>query len=239
MDYYSFAHGYATGINIVIYMFLMLTLIIFMCICQWKIYKKAGRSGWESFIPVYNVFVLFQIAGQPLWNIILLFIPIANIIVLFEVCINLAHKFGKSTLFGIASVFFSVICFPILAFGKCEYNGGTSFSSTTSNNMNNNYQTNNSYSQNFNNMQNNYAGQSYQNTNVNSYPQPVQQNVNTNLQGQQGIYQNNNMNYQQPSVTQNNQSMTTPTSQEKTCPYCGTKVDINASFCYMCGKNIQ
>lgn len=263
----TFLAGFGT------YMFVMIALSIFMIVCNWKIYKKAGKGGWEAIVPIYSNIVLLQIAGLPAWYIVLCFIPFANIYVAFKTNIELAHKFGKSTGFGVASVFFGIICLPILAFSKCEYNG---LGNTTSNNMNNNYQNNqpnNNYSQNFNNVQTNYSNSNFQNQNVNSYvqsTQPVQPTVNSNLQGQPGIYQNNGMNYQQPTqsaVTQNNQMYTNinalnsqqnvqpqsqafvnnqsmPTGQtsqvmEKTCPYCGTKVDSSASFCFMCGKNIQ
>ena len=57
-----------------------------------------------------------------LWYIVLFFIPIANIYAVFKIYIELAHKFGKSTGFGVATVFFSIVCLPILAFSKtAEY----------------------------------------------------------------------------------------------------------------------
>lgn len=172
MGYYDVPSSSSIGAILVgfgTYTFFMLGLSIFMVICNWKIYKKAGKGGWKSIVPIYNIVVLLQIVELPLWYILLYLIPFVNIYAIFKTYIELAHKFNKSTGFGVASVFFGIICLPILAFGKCEYNGGTSFSSTTQSSMNNNYQTNNSYSQNFNNMQNNYTGQSYQNTNVNGY----------------------------------------------------------------------
>ena len=52
-------------------------------------------------------------------------VPFANIYAMFKIYIELAHKFGKSTGFGVLTVFFNVICLPILAFSKnCVYNGG-------------------------------------------------------------------------------------------------------------------
>ena len=87
-------------------------------ISLWIIYKKAGKPGWASIVPIYNIIVLLEIAGLPLWYLVLYFIPFANIYVIFKVYIELAHKFGKSTGFGVATVFFSIICIPILAFDK-------------------------------------------------------------------------------------------------------------------------
>ena len=75
-----------------------------------------------SIVPIYNMIVLLEITELPLWYIVLFFIPFANIYALFKIYIELAHKFGKSTGFGVATVFFSIVCLPILAFSKtAEY----------------------------------------------------------------------------------------------------------------------
>jgi phosphoglucosamine mutase len=43
---------------------------------------------------------------------------------MFKIYIELAHKYGKTTGFGIATMFFSFVCLPILGFSKnCVYNG--------------------------------------------------------------------------------------------------------------------
>ncbi len=94
---------------------------LFMIISLWKIFKKAGKPGWASIVPIYNVIVLIESAGLSLWYLLLLFIPIVQIYAIFKIYIELAHKFGKSTGFGVASIFFPIICMPILAFGKCTY----------------------------------------------------------------------------------------------------------------------
>lgn len=96
---------------------------IFLFACMYKIYKKAGKKGWEAIIPIYNMIVLMQIVGLPTWYIVLYFIPFANIYVMFKTYIELAHKFGKSTGFGVLMIFFSFVCLPILAFGDDKYNG--------------------------------------------------------------------------------------------------------------------
>lgn len=94
-----------------------------MIIAMWKLFSKAGRPGWAAIIPIYNVIVMLDIAGYDWWYMLLLLIPIVNIVVLFKVYIGIAENFGKSTGFGVAMVFFSVICMPMLAFGSAEYIG--------------------------------------------------------------------------------------------------------------------
>ena len=41
----------------------------------WGIFKKAGRPGWLSIIPVYNIVVLLQVVGKPWWWLLLFLIP--------------------------------------------------------------------------------------------------------------------------------------------------------------------
>lgn len=108
---------------------------LLMLISLWKIYKKAGKKGWESIVPIYNIIVLIQIVELPMWYIVLFLVPFANIYAMFKIYIELAHKFGKSTGFGVATVFFSIVCLPMLAFGKdAVYNGGNNVGAQVNNN---------------------------------------------------------------------------------------------------------
>lgn len=93
-----------------------MAISIFTIVCNWKIFKKAGRKGWESIVPIYNVIIELEIAGLPMWYIALLFVPFANIYAVFKINIELAKKFGKSTGFGVGLVLLSPIFRAILAF---------------------------------------------------------------------------------------------------------------------------
>jgi|SRR5574344_1232714 hypothetical protein len=95
---------------------------LLIIISMWKIFKKANKPGWASIIPIYNIIVLYQVAGVSMWFLLLMFIPFVNIYVLFKTYIELAHRFNKSTGFGVLSVFFNVVCMPILAFSNATYN---------------------------------------------------------------------------------------------------------------------
>lgn len=122
-DLYDYSAGVSTTSTIGTFPLIVGSLASILTIVSlWKIFKKAGKPGWASIVPIYNMIVLLEITGLPLWYIVLFFIPFANIYVIFKMYIELAHKFGKSTGFGVATVFFSVICLPILAFSNsAEY----------------------------------------------------------------------------------------------------------------------
>ena len=97
---------------------------IFVIVCFWIVFTKAGEPGWYSIIPIWNTIVLLKIAGRPWWWIILFLIPFVNIIFLAIAMVSLGKSFGRSTLFGILLLFFcSFIGLAILAFGGSRYIG--------------------------------------------------------------------------------------------------------------------
>jgi hypothetical protein len=110
----------ATGGIMIIYLVVVLLVII----CLWKVYAKAGKPGWAAIVPIYNVIVLLEIVGRPLWWIVLFFIPFANIVAAILLYIGLAKAFGKGGGYGIGLLLLPVIFLPMLAFGSAQYVGG-------------------------------------------------------------------------------------------------------------------
>lgn len=103
---------------------------------MWKIFKKAGKKGWESIVPIYNVIVMLEISGLPMWYIVLYIIPFANLYAMFKTYIEIVKKFGKGTGFGILTALVPIVGFPILAFSNCSYEGVTKSSNSSINNNN-------------------------------------------------------------------------------------------------------
>ncbi|MGB1121436.1 MAG: DUF5684 domain-containing protein, partial [Saprospiraceae bacterium] len=98
-------------------------IIIFFIASFWKIYEKAGKPGWTSIIPIYNVIVLLEIIKKPLWWIVLFIIPIVNIVIGIWTTNLLSKNFGKGEGFTIGLIFLPFIFYPILAFGDAQYQG--------------------------------------------------------------------------------------------------------------------
>lgn len=86
-----------------------------------KTFEKMGRSFWQGFIPIYNLYILLEVFGKPLWWLILLFIPVANIIILFLIFKELAERFGKDYLMAIVMTVLPFVGFAILALTDCTY----------------------------------------------------------------------------------------------------------------------
>ena len=89
----------------------------------WRLFTKAGKPGWASLIPIYNLVVLTDIVQRPAWWVALLFVPVVNIFIYFQLSIDLAKSFGKSTAFGIGLGWPGLVFYQILAFGKAQYVG--------------------------------------------------------------------------------------------------------------------
>lgn len=102
---------------------LYLVLIVVLIAAMWKIFTKAGKPGWASIVPFYNIIVLLEIVGRPLWWIVMLLIPFVNLVFVFIIAIDLAKSFGKGTGFAMGLIFLSPIFYPILGFGSARYQG--------------------------------------------------------------------------------------------------------------------
>ncbi len=100
---------------------LYLAIIALIIVSMWKIYTKAGKPGWASIVPIYNLIIMLEIAGKPWWWIFLFFIPIANIIFLIMMYNGVSKAFGKSEGFTVGLVLLGIVFFPILAFSDAKY----------------------------------------------------------------------------------------------------------------------
>ncbi len=101
----------------------MLAFGLLMIASVWKIFTKAGKPGWASIIPIYNLIVMLEITGKPIWWIVLFLIPFVNFVAALLLSLALAEKFGKSTGFGVGLALLSFVFFPMLAFGDARYRG--------------------------------------------------------------------------------------------------------------------
>ena len=108
---------------------------VFYYIGLWKMFKKAGKQGWESIIPIYNTWILVEIAGlKNYWFIISLaptlgslitdnallswVFSIASLLANVAIVYNISKKFSKDTTWFILSIFFGGITLPLLGYSN-------------------------------------------------------------------------------------------------------------------------
>ena len=108
------------SVNPVAYL-LILAVAVFACVCMWKIFEKAGYSGWKSLIPFYNTYCLFQMTWGNGWLMLLCMIPFVNFVVLIMMYHKLSKAFGKGAGFTVGILFLSPIFLAMLAFGDATY----------------------------------------------------------------------------------------------------------------------
>src|SRR5205085_10473864 len=96
-----------------------LAVLVLVFVSLWKIFEEAGKPGWAGIVPIYNLIILLEIIGKPLWWIVLFFClgPVGWILASLE----LAKVFGKEVGFAIGLMFLPFIFLPILAFGDARY----------------------------------------------------------------------------------------------------------------------
>jgi hypothetical protein len=121
METYDSSSGMAAmGTGIMIFYLVFLVLVI---ASLWKIFDKAGKPGWAAIIPIYNLIVLLEIVGKPVWWIILLLIPFVNIVIGIILVHRLSLSFGQGIGMTILLILLPIIGYPVLAFGSSTYTG--------------------------------------------------------------------------------------------------------------------
>ena len=230
-----------------------LVLCVFVLVCMWIIFRKAGKPGWAAIVPFYNLYVLFDITWGSGMRFLLMLIPLYNIILGIQTQIRLAKAFGKSGGFAAGLIFLPYVFIPLLAFGNGTYQGVPVKAAPYQNNpyQNNPYQQGGYSQQPHQPYQNPYSQQvPYGTASQQGYQQP-QYNV-----PQQGYQQPQQPQYaappqqpQQYAAPQQPQQYTAPqqpapqqpeteTRTSAFCPNCGVKSN-GEKFCQNCGAPLH
>lgn len=98
-----------------------LVLFALVIVGLWKTFEKAGQPGWGSLIPFFNIYLLLKIAGRPGWWLLLVLIPLVNFVIVIIVAIDVAKAFGRGVGYALGLIFFPMIFYPMLGFGKDTY----------------------------------------------------------------------------------------------------------------------
>lgn len=100
-----------------------IALAVVLIISMWKIFAKAGKPGWASIVPIYNLYVLYEISWGKGIYFLLLLIPVVNGFIGILTMYKLGQNFGKSTGFIIGMILLPIVFMPLLAFGDSAFVG--------------------------------------------------------------------------------------------------------------------
>lgn len=93
------------GIGISIFLFSLTIVLVayaYFAICLMRIARRLEmENAWWAWIPILNLVLMFQLAGQPEWWVLLMFIPVVNIIVGVVVWAKIAEALGKPNWWGL------------------------------------------------------------------------------------------------------------------------------------------
>lgn len=110
---------------------------LLVVIGQWRIFEKAGESGWKSLIPIYNVYILYKIIWDTriFWielalALFLSIVPLIGIIgaigiffIDIAATAKLSFAFGHGLAFTFGLFFLRPLFVIILGFGSSQYYG--------------------------------------------------------------------------------------------------------------------
>lgn len=114
----------ALGVLFMLFALVYIAIIVVMIVSLWRLFVKAGKPGWAAIVPIYNMIVMLEIAGRPVWWLLLImFVPFFGIWVQIVAYIDFVKSYGKSTGYGVFVALLPLIGLPMLAFSKTAYAG--------------------------------------------------------------------------------------------------------------------
>lgn len=149
--------GLALGliIFILIVLLVVISLVVLEIVGVWKVFKKAGKNGWEAIIPYYSTWTLVEISGCKWWFFLIVLISglftfnitidindtssvsynplefigsILNLFGMFMINYNIAKKFNKDLGYAIGLTLLPFVFYSILGFGKSIFDKNVSVS---------------------------------------------------------------------------------------------------------------
>lgn len=130
-DYDAMGGGLFAGIGVGAMIFYLAIIVLYIA-GMWKIFEKAGKPGWAAIVPVYNMIIIAEIVGKPIWwGIVAALVPCVNIVFSIWLLNLLMKSFGKEVpLWTVLTVFFGFVTIPVIGFGDAKYIGPTAAEAT-------------------------------------------------------------------------------------------------------------
>jgi Family of unknown function (DUF5684) len=87
------------------FLFFLVVIYGYVALALMTIATKTNTpNGWLAWIPIANIFLMFNIAGKPAWWFILILIPLVNIVIAIIVWMAIAEARHKPNWLGILMI---------------------------------------------------------------------------------------------------------------------------------------
>lgn len=120
-------------ITTIIILIILIPFIVLYVIGRWKLFKKAGKNGWEAIIPFYNDWVYVEISGLNSWWFFIIIsssilsliseelsgiASLASLFGLFVCNFNIAKRMKQPNYMAALMTIFPMIIIPMLGISK-------------------------------------------------------------------------------------------------------------------------
>jgi len=101
-DYRSHAAPAMAGGTFFFFLLVVAAVYVYTALAVQTIAEKTNTENpWLAWIPIANLILLLNIAGKPIWWIVLCLIPLVNIIIFIMVWMAVAEARGKPSWVGV------------------------------------------------------------------------------------------------------------------------------------------
>lgn len=91
---------------------------LLLCLSSYKIFEKAGKKRWQSFIPIYNLIAMLDIVKMNGLYFLLLLLPITNVLIIYIMLYRLSIVFVTEKKFALGLILCAAIFLPILNYSN-------------------------------------------------------------------------------------------------------------------------
>lgn len=136
------ALGFGSVVFLIVFLIFFIPMLVLYCIGAYKMMKKAGKCGWEIFIPFYGCWVLVELSGLHTWYFFLIIgdslasllgldqlssiLGLVSLVATIFCGYNIGRKFNKGTGFAVAMALVPIVMIPIAGFSKdCVFDANT------------------------------------------------------------------------------------------------------------------
>jgi signal peptidase I len=81
--------------QVLIVSLISLIFLVLPAFGSYLLFKKAGQPGWKALIPVYNTYVMLEIAQRPRYWFLLQFIPVVGWFISLGILVEFIKVYGK------------------------------------------------------------------------------------------------------------------------------------------------